>query len=57
MVSIYCVSASELSVLTLDILGVMISEEQNSEITKISRNLPIQCFKNVATSCPSDEWW
>jgi hypothetical protein len=41
MVSFYCVIASELFVLTHDILGVMISEEQNSEITKSSHKLPI----------------
>jgi hypothetical protein len=35
------VITSELLVLTRDILGVMISKEQNSEITKSSSNLPI----------------
>jgi hypothetical protein len=54
MVSFYCVIASELLVLTHHILGVMISEEQNSEITKSDSNLPIPCFKNVNSSCRSD---
>jgi len=47
MVSFYCVIASELLVLTHDILGVMISGELNSEITKSSCKLPIWCLKNL----------
>jgi hypothetical protein len=45
MVSFYCVIASELLVLTHDILGVMIYKEQNSEITKSSSNLLIKKVK------------
>jgi hypothetical protein len=55
-VSFYCVSASEFLVLIDSIPGVMVSEEENSGITRSSANLPLRYLQNIATPWPSDEW-